>query len=92
MPNAPALVLAVCKVAIIETSYMILPTVYLIVVACVVFVSGSDGNSSEGRNLLRTQFDKKCSLFYVELPGGTILSHAIEENEKFPAQFGREVR
>lgn len=56
------------------------------------FVSDSDGISSEGRNLLRTQFDRKCSLFYVELPGGTILSHAIEESEKFPAQFGREVR
>lgn len=47
--------------------------------------------SSEGRKLLRTQFDGKCSLFYVELPGGTILSHAVEENEKFPVQFGREV-
>ncbi|XP_024967831.1 zinc finger CCCH domain-containing protein 64 isoform X2 [Cynara cardunculus var. scolymus] len=47
--------------------------------------------SSDGRKLLRTQFDGKCSLFYVELPGGTILSHAVEENEKFPVQFGREV-
>ncbi|KAJ9547892.1 hypothetical protein OSB04_020435 [Centaurea solstitialis] len=47
--------------------------------------------SSEGRKLLRDQFDGKCSLFYVELPGGTILSHAVEENEKFPVQFGREV-
>ncbi|KAL8208449.1 hypothetical protein R6Q57_007861 [Mikania cordata] len=47
---------------------------------------------SEGRKLLRDQFDGKFSLFYVELPEGTILSHAIEENEKFPVQFGREVR
>ncbi|KAD5317413.1 hypothetical protein E3N88_17359 [Mikania micrantha] len=47
---------------------------------------------SEGRKLLRDQFDGKFSLFYVELPGGTILSHAVEENEKFPVQFGREVR
>lgn len=42
--------------------------------------------------MLRAQFDGKCSLFYVELPGGTILSHPVEENEKFPVQFGREVR
>lgn len=47
---------------------------------------------SEGRKLLRAQFDGKSSLFYVELPGGTILSHSVEENEKFPVQFGREVR
>ncbi|KAK1408548.1 hypothetical protein QVD17_40416 [Tagetes erecta] len=47
--------------------------------------------SSEGRKLLRAQFDGKSSLFYVELPGGTILSRAVEENEKFPMQFGREV-
>lgn len=45
----------------------------------------------EGRQALRTQFDRSCSLFYVEVPGGDILSHVIEENEKFPAQFGREV-
>ncbi|KAI3787110.1 hypothetical protein L1987_41327 [Smallanthus sonchifolius] len=50
----------------------------------------SDG-SLEGRKLLRAQFDGKFSLFYVELPGGTILLHAVEENEKFPVQFGREV-
>ncbi|KAL8093926.1 zinc finger CCCH domain-containing protein 64 [Apium graveolens] len=47
--------------------------------------------SSEGRSILRKQFNRNCSLFYVELPGGTILSHAVEEGEKFPAQFGREV-
>ncbi|XP_009793980.1 zinc finger CCCH domain-containing protein 64 [Nicotiana sylvestris] len=45
----------------------------------------------EGRQALRTQFDRSCSLFYVEVPGGGILSHVVEENEKFPAQFGREV-
>lgn len=48
--------------------------------------------TAEGRQALRTQFDRSCSLFYVEVPGGDILSHVIEENEKFPAQFGREVR
>lgn len=40
---------------------------------------------------LRTQFNKNFNFFYVELPGGTILSHVVEENERFPAQFGREV-
>ncbi|XP_060209919.1 zinc finger CCCH domain-containing protein 64 isoform X2 [Lycium barbarum] len=45
----------------------------------------------EGRQALREQFDRSCSLFYVEVPGGDILSHVVEENEKFPAQFGREV-
>nr|GMC65427.1 zinc finger CCCH domain-containing protein 64 isoform X1 [Ipomoea batatas] len=44
----------------------------------------------KGRQLLRTQFDNSCSQFYVELPGGVILSHSVEENENFPAQFGRE--
>ncbi|KAL2553721.1 Zinc finger CCCH domain-containing protein 64 [Forsythia ovata] len=47
--------------------------------------------NSEGRKMLRTHFDRNFSLFYVEVPGGTILSHAVEENEKFPVQFGREV-
>lgn len=56
------------------------------------FSSFSDNTSSEGRSILRKQFNRNCSLFYVELPGGTILSHAVEEGEKFPAQFGREVR
>jgi len=41
--------------------------------------------------VLRTQFDKDFSFFYVELPDGTIFSHLVEENERFPAQFGREV-
>ncbi|XP_062091034.1 zinc finger CCCH domain-containing protein 64 [Humulus lupulus] len=48
-------------------------------------------NNSDGRNYLRTQFDRNLSFFYAELPDGTILSHVVEENEKFPAQFGREV-
>ncbi|KAK9275164.1 hypothetical protein L1049_022423 [Liquidambar formosana] len=55
------------------------------------FVALKSNNNSEGRKLLRTQFDRKLSLFYVELPDSTILSHAVEENEKFPVQFGREV-
>ncbi|PHT73534.1 Zinc finger CCCH domain-containing protein 59 [Capsicum annuum] len=45
----------------------------------------------EGRPALRTQFDRNCGLFYVEVPGGDILLHVVEENENFPAQFGREV-
>ncbi|KAH7519209.1 hypothetical protein FEM48_Zijuj08G0011400 [Ziziphus jujuba var. spinosa] len=48
-------------------------------------------NYSAGRNYLRTQFDRNFSFFYVELPDGAILSHLVEENEIFPAQFGREV-
>lgn len=55
-------------------------------------VSHAVSNNSEGRKWLRTQFDKNFSCFYVELPEGSILLHLIEENEKFPAQFGREVR
>ena len=57
-----------------------------------IFFLMAGDNDFEGRKLLRAQFDDKFSFFYVELPDGTILSHAIEENEKFPAQFGREVR
>ncbi|PSS15509.1 Zinc finger CCCH domain-containing protein [Actinidia chinensis var. chinensis] len=45
----------------------------------------------KGRKSLQMKFDRKCSLFYVELPGDTILYHSVEENETFPAQFGREV-
>lgn len=48
-------------------------------------------NRAEGRSSLRRQFDNNFSLFYVESPDGTILSHPVEENEKFPVQFGREV-
>ncbi|OMO67291.1 Zinc finger, CCCH-type [Corchorus capsularis] len=55
------------------------------------FVTKKFNNNSEGRKWLRTQFDKNLSCFYVELPDGSILLHVIEENEKFPAQFGREV-
>ncbi|KAK6916364.1 Cwf19-like, C-terminal domain-1 [Dillenia turbinata] len=42
-------------------------------------------NSSEGRRLLKSQFDKEHSFFYVELPDCTMLSHCMEENENFPA-------
>ncbi|XP_007012827.2 PREDICTED: zinc finger CCCH domain-containing protein 64 isoform X1 [Theobroma cacao] len=55
------------------------------------FVTKKFNNNSEGRKWLKTQFDKNFSCFYVELPEGSILSHLVEENEKFPAQFGREV-
>ncbi|XVE97983.1 hypothetical protein REPUB_Repub03eG0066000 [Reevesia pubescens] len=55
------------------------------------FVSKKFNNNYEGRKWLRTQFDKNFSCFYVELPEGSALSHLVEENEKFPAQFGREV-
>ncbi|KAE8726230.1 receptor-like serine/threonine-protein kinase ALE2-like isoform X1 [Hibiscus syriacus] len=55
------------------------------------FVTKKFNNNSEGRKWLRTQFDKNVSCFYVELPDGSILLHLVEENEKFPAQFGREV-
>ncbi|XP_048335670.2 zinc finger CCCH domain-containing protein 64 isoform X1 [Ziziphus jujuba] len=55
------------------------------------FVAKKVSNYSDGRNYLRTQFDRNFSFYYVELPDGTILSHLVEENEIFPAQFGREV-
>lgn len=48
-------------------------------------------NISEGRKSLQSHFDSNCSLFYVQLPSGVILYHVIEDNEKFPSQFGREV-
>ncbi|PIA43027.1 hypothetical protein AQUCO_02000462v1 [Aquilegia coerulea] len=51
----------------------------------------STKNYSEGRKSLKTQFNKDVSIFYVELPDGTILSHSVEDNEKFLVQFGREV-
>lgn len=54
-------------------------------------VVNSDSDSNEGRKLLRSQYDGKSSLFYVELPGGTILLHLVDDKEKFPVQFGREV-
>ncbi|KAF6157049.1 hypothetical protein GIB67_041510, partial [Kingdonia uniflora] len=46
---------------------------------------------SEGRKILNSQFDRKLSLFYVELPEGTILYHPVKDEENFPVQFGREV-
>lgn len=52
----------------------------------------SDDNNMEGRKSLGMHLNINQSLFYVEVPGGTILSHAVEENENFPFQFGREVR
>ncbi|KAF2285137.1 hypothetical protein GH714_038787 [Hevea brasiliensis] len=55
------------------------------------FVAMKFDNSSDSRKWLRAQFDRNYSFFYVELPDGTILSHLIEENERFPVQFGREV-
>ncbi|KAK6941372.1 LOW QUALITY PROTEIN: Cwf19-like protein, C-terminal domain-2 [Dillenia turbinata] len=55
------------------------------------FTTTKNKNSSEGRKLLKSQFDKEHSFFYVELPDCTILSHCMEENENFPVQFGREV-
>ncbi|KAK3014714.1 hypothetical protein RJ639_008384, partial [Escallonia herrerae] len=55
------------------------------------FMALKRGNSSEARKSLLLDFERKCNLFYVELPGGTILSLTVGENEKFPVQFGREV-
>ncbi|XP_047311841.1 zinc finger CCCH domain-containing protein 64 [Impatiens glandulifera] len=55
------------------------------------FLVLTNDSSSEGRRLLQKQFDRNSSLFYVQLPGDTIIYHPVEENEKFPAQFGREV-
>ncbi|CAH2069692.1 unnamed protein product [Thlaspi arvense] len=48
-------------------------------------------DSSDGRKYLQKEYDAALGLFYVELPDGTVLSHTLEENEVFPAQFGREV-
>lgn len=42
--------------------------------------------------MLRMQYDISDCLFYVELPGGAMLYHEIQENERFPIQFGREVK
>ncbi|KAL3829987.1 hypothetical protein ACJIZ3_018789 [Penstemon smallii] len=55
------------------------------------FTIVENDNSLEGRKLLGRHLDGNQSLFYVEIPGGTILSHIVEDNEIFPAQFGREV-
>lgn len=65
---------------------------YLIAYLVFVFsIFAAGKNRAEGRSSLRRQFDNNFSLFYVESPDGTILSHPVEENEKFPVQFGREV-
>ncbi|KAI4344516.1 hypothetical protein L6164_011733 [Bauhinia variegata] len=55
------------------------------------FVAKKFDSSSDGRNFLKTQIDRNSSLFYAELSGGIILLHVVNENERFPAQFGREV-
>ncbi|KAK8970995.1 Zinc finger CCCH domain-containing protein 59 [Platanthera guangdongensis] len=49
------------------------------------------GDQSPDRFSLRSKFDGKSNLFYVELPDGHILSHYADDKEKFPVQFGREV-
>lgn len=48
-------------------------------------------HSVDGRKRLRAQCNRNSSIFYVELSDGTMLTHIVTENEKFPAQFGREV-
>lgn len=55
---------------------------------CLIF---TDDDNLEGGRFSGMHLDGNQSLFYVEIPGGTTLSHVVEENEKFPAQFGREV-
>lgn len=57
----------------------------------VVLYCDSVDSISDGRKFLKTQIDGNLSLFYAEVPGGTILLHHVEEKEGFPAQFGREV-
>ncbi|RZB71822.1 zinc finger CCCH domain-containing protein 64-like isoform X1 [Glycine soja] len=55
------------------------------------FVTKKFDSISDGRKFLKAQIDGDSSLFYAQIPGGTILLHHVEEKEKFPAQFGREV-
>lgn len=55
------------------------------------FVAKKFDSISDGRKFLKTQIDGNSSLFYAEIPGGTILLHHVEEKDTFPAQFGREV-
>ncbi|XP_042057681.1 zinc finger CCCH domain-containing protein 64-like [Salvia splendens] len=55
------------------------------------FATLKNDNYMEARKSLGMHLNRNQSLFYVEVPGGTILSHAVEENENFPFQFGREV-
>ncbi|XP_072994478.1 zinc finger CCCH domain-containing protein 59 [Typha latifolia] len=54
-------------------------------------VLNTDEDSTQGRKLLRSQYNGKSNLFYVEVPEGKILLHTVDDNEKFPVQFGREV-
>ncbi|URE35276.1 zinc finger CCCH domain-containing protein [Musa troglodytarum] len=51
----------------------------------------SGGDSRQGRQLLRSQLNSTSGMFYVELPEGAILLHVVDDKEKFPVQFGREV-
>ncbi|CAJ1941685.1 unnamed protein product [Sphenostylis stenocarpa] len=55
------------------------------------FVAKTFDSISDGRKFLRTQIGGGSSLFYAQVSGGTILLHHVEENERFPVQFGREV-
>ncbi|CAL0306981.1 unnamed protein product [Lupinus luteus] len=55
------------------------------------FIEKKFDSISDGRKFLSTQIDGNQSLFYAEIPGGTVLLHHVEEKVKFPAQFGREV-
>lgn len=54
-------------------------------------VTALSGDHIEGRKTLRSLFDGKSNLFYVELPDGNILSYSVDDKEKLPVQFGREV-
>lgn len=87
----PFFFFSLCWLTVHRNSWInLLVTIYLVDSASYVFLLADD-DSSEGRKMLQMKFDRKCSLFYVELPGGTILYHLVDENEKFPTQFGREV-
>ncbi|KAH9613031.1 hypothetical protein KSS87_006795 [Heliosperma pusillum] len=55
------------------------------------FETIKNDDAPEGRELLTSKFDGQTGFFFVELPDGTVLGHAVEENENFPFQFGREV-
>ncbi|KAL8498124.1 hypothetical protein ACS0TY_021451 [Phlomoides rotata] len=57
----------------------------------ITFTTVQNDNNLDGRKLMGRHLNRNQSLFYVELPCGTILSHIVEENEDFPFQFGREV-
>ncbi|WOL03010.1 zinc finger CCCH domain-containing protein 59 isoform X3 [Canna indica] len=54
-------------------------------------VVNPENETGHGRELLRSQYNSNSSMFYVELPGGTTLLHVVDDKEKFPVQFGREV-